>query len=66
MSTALQTPALKVLRSVRESVTPEEWAARVQLAASYRLTEIYGMTEMTANHISCRVPGEEGHFLINP
>ena len=24
------------------------------------------MTEMTANHISCRVPGEEGHFLINP
>jgi len=66
MSAVLQTTAIKVARSVRESVSPAEWEARVQLAAAYRLTEIYGMTEMTANHISCRVPGEEGHFLINP
>jgi len=66
MSAALQTPAIKVVRSVRESVSAAEWEARVNLAAAYRLTEIYGMTEMTANHISCRVPGEEGHFLINP
>jgi ribulose-5-phosphate 4-epimerase/fuculose-1-phosphate aldolase len=66
MSAALQTPAIKIVRSVRESVSPAEWDARVQLAAAYRLTEIYGMTEMTANHISCRVPGEEGHFLLNP
>jgi ribulose-5-phosphate 4-epimerase/fuculose-1-phosphate aldolase len=28
--------------------------------------ELYAMTEMTANHISTRVPGEEGAFLINP
>ena len=66
MSAALQTPALKVVRSVQESVSPAEWEARVQLAAAYRLTEMYGMTEMTANHISCRAPGEPGHFLINP
>ncbi len=66
MSAALQSSAIKVVKSVRESVSPAEWAARVELAAAYRLTELYGMTEMTANHISCRVPGEEGHFLINP
>ena len=66
MSAALQTPALKIVKSVRESVSAEEWEARVELAAAYRLTEIYGMTEMTANHISCRVPGAEGQFLINP
>jgi ribulose-5-phosphate 4-epimerase/fuculose-1-phosphate aldolase len=66
MSAALQTPALHVVQSIRERVTPAEWEARVQLAAAYRLTEMYGMTEMTANHISARVPGEEGSFLINP
>ena len=66
MSAALQTPGLKVVRSVRDSVSAEEWDARVELAAAYRLTEIYGMTEMTANHISCRVPGTENQFLINP
>jgi ribulose-5-phosphate 4-epimerase/fuculose-1-phosphate aldolase len=66
MSAALKSPAVKVVRSVRDTVSAAEWEARVNLAAAYRLTEIYGMTEMTANHISCRVPGEEGHFLINP
>jgi hypothetical protein len=36
MSAVLQTPALKIVWSVRESVSPEEWEARVQLAAAYR------------------------------
>src|SRR5260221_4478231 len=27
---------------------------------------MYGMTEMIANHISCRAPGSHDHFLINP
>ncbi|MCC7275778.1 MAG: class II aldolase/adducin family protein [Alphaproteobacteria bacterium] len=47
-------------------VTPEEWEARVDLAACYRLVDLYGMSDMSANHISARVPGEEGAFLINP
>ncbi|MGE0714745.1 MAG: class II aldolase/adducin family protein [Alphaproteobacteria bacterium] len=47
-------------------VTPEEWDARVDLAACYRLMDLYGMTDMSANHISVRVPGEDGAFLINP
>jgi len=44
----------------------EEWRARVDLAACYRLVELYGMADMMANHISSRVPGEPGAFLINP
>jgi ribulose-5-phosphate 4-epimerase/fuculose-1-phosphate aldolase len=52
--------------SARAQVTEEEWQARVDLAACYRLVALWGMDEMIANHISVRVPGEPGHFLINP
>src|SRR5881296_1346822 len=58
--------ALKTKKSVREQVSAEEWQKRVDLDACYRLKYLYGMTEMTANHITTRVPGEEGAFLINP
>lgn len=52
--------------AVRAQVSPAEWAKRVDLAACYRLVDLYGMSELSANHISTRVPGEEGAFLINP
>jgi ribulose-5-phosphate 4-epimerase/fuculose-1-phosphate aldolase len=64
--TPVNSPAIKVVKSVREQVSAEEWQTRVDLAAAYRLTAMYGMTEMIANHISCRVPGTHDHFLINP
>ncbi|WP_158743804.1 class II aldolase/adducin family protein [Acidisphaera sp. L21] len=51
--------------SMRERVSPEEWEARVNLAACYRLVAQWNMTDMIANHISVRVPGEPEHFLIN-
>ena len=66
MNPPASSPAIKVVKSVREQVSAEEWQARVDLAACYRLTSIYGMTEMVANHISCRVPGTTDQFLINP
>jgi len=53
-------------RPVRDQVTREEWQKRVDLAACYRLLDLYGMTEMSANHVSTRVPGEDNAFLINP
>src|ERR1700716_982860 len=62
----MSSPAIKVIKSVREQVSAEEWQTRVDLAACYRLTAMHGMTEMIANHISCRVPGSHDHFLINP
>ncbi|MBE2242126.1 MAG: class II aldolase/adducin family protein [Burkholderiaceae bacterium] len=44
----------------------EEWDARVQLAAAYRIVDHLGWGELIYNHISLRVPGPEPHFLINP
>ncbi len=52
---------------LRPGRIPEaEWAARVQLAAAYRIFAHLGWSELIYNHISLRVPGEGGHFLINP
>ncbi|MBU0724254.1 MAG: class II aldolase/adducin family protein [Alphaproteobacteria bacterium] len=56
----------KLDRPVRDLVSAEEWQTRVDLAACYRLVGFYGMTDLTATHISARVPGVEGQFLINP
>ena len=53
-------------KSVRQQVSKEEWGKRVDLAAAYRLMDLHGMTELSANHISTRVPGEDKAFLINP
>lgn len=53
------------LESMQGRCTEAEWQARVDLAACYRLIDIYGLSDMMANHISARVPGEEGAFLIN-
>ena len=58
--------AAQALGNVRNQVSTEEWEARTDLAACYRLVNHYGMDEMVANHISCRVPGEHGTFLLNP
>jgi ribulose-5-phosphate 4-epimerase/fuculose-1-phosphate aldolase len=53
------------IASMRERVSRDEWATRVDLAACYRLVHHFGMDDLVYNHISARVPGEEGHFLIN-
>jgi ribulose-5-phosphate 4-epimerase/fuculose-1-phosphate aldolase len=49
-------------------VSDAEWAARVQLAATYRLCAMYGWTDLVFTHISARLPDENGEhrFLINP
>ena len=43
-----------------------EWQARQELAACYRVFDHLGWSESIYNHISLKVPGEEGAFLINP
>jgi ribulose-5-phosphate 4-epimerase/fuculose-1-phosphate aldolase len=47
-------------------VSEAERAARVQLAACYRIFHRLGWTEMIFNHITLRVPGPERLILINP
>jgi ribulose-5-phosphate 4-epimerase/fuculose-1-phosphate aldolase len=53
-------------KSVRDLVSPEEWETRVNLAALYRLVDKHGMTDLTATHISARIPGSHDQFLLNP
>lgn len=49
-----------------DGVEPDEWRARVELAACYRVFDQLGWTELIFNHITLRVPGERAQFLINP
>jgi ribulose-5-phosphate 4-epimerase/fuculose-1-phosphate aldolase len=54
-------------RKVRDfPVSEAERAARVELAACYRIFNHLGWVEMIFNHITLRVPGPEKLFLINP
>ncbi|MGI9335990.1 MAG: class II aldolase/adducin family protein [Gammaproteobacteria bacterium] len=46
-------------------MSEDEWRARVDLAACYRLAAHHGMSDLTATHISARVPGESGVLLLN-
>ena len=52
--------------SLKHAVSSAEWDARVNLAAAYRLTALFGWDDLVFTHISARVPGPEHHFLINP
>jgi len=47
-------------------ITDAEREARQQLAACYRVFDHLGWTELIYNHITLKVPGEDGAFLINP
>jgi len=59
-----------MLPSLRDQVHPDEWTARLELAACYRVFAMLGWTEMIYNHITVRLPasvsGSEKQFLINP
>jgi ribulose-5-phosphate 4-epimerase/fuculose-1-phosphate aldolase len=59
-----------VVPSLQARVHPDEWQARLQLAACYRVFAMLGWTEMIYNHITIRLPdsasGGEKQFLINP
>ncbi|WP_454691311.1 class II aldolase/adducin family protein [Achromobacter aloeverae] len=43
-----------------------EKAARIELAACYRLAAHYQMTDLIYTHITAKVPGTSDQFLINP
>ncbi len=66
------------LASANPGFHPDEWAARVQLAACYRVFAMLGWVEMIYNHITARLPdsvtggastagaSKGPEFLINP
>ncbi len=43
-----------------------EWAARIDLAALYRIVAHYGMSDLANGAIAARVPGEPGCTLTHP
>lgn len=49
-----------------QGMSVAEWAMRCDLAALYRVVALFGWGDLLSTHISARVPGEEGAFLINP
>lgn len=61
-------PDPKSLPSLKGKVSDEEWRLRCDLAATYRLSALYGWDDMIFTHISVRCPDEGGkaRFLINP
>jgi len=48
------------------TMSQAEWDARIELAACYRIFNRLGWVELIFNHITARVPDEDGHLLINP
>jgi ribulose-5-phosphate 4-epimerase/fuculose-1-phosphate aldolase len=47
------------------NISPEEWQARIDLAAMYRLAAEYGYDDLIWNHITMRVPNTDHQFLLN-
>ncbi len=50
----------------REQMSEAEWQARVDLAAAYRLVDMFDWTDLLGTHLSVRVPDAQDQFLINP
>ena len=47
-------------------MTDEERQVRIDLAAAYRLAAQRGWDDTIYTHLSASLPGEPGHYLINP
>eukprot|EP01031_Cornospumella_fuschlensis_P022749 gene22749-27723_t len=56
--------------SLKDSVHPDEWQLRLDLAACYRLVALYGWSDLVFTHITAKLPdsvtGGQDQFLINP
>ena len=52
--------------SRKSQVSPEEWQARVDLAAAYRLVAMFKWDDLVFTHITAKVPDADDQFLINP
>ena len=57
---------VSTLRTMPARVSAEEWQTRCDLAACYRLVDLFGWSDLVNTRITARVPGQHDHFLINP
>ena len=59
-------PDTHVSSSICSRVSPAEWQARLDCAATYRLIAHFRMSDLIYNHVTVRIPGEGERLLINP
>ena len=52
--------------AVPARMSAEEWQTRCDLAACYRLVDLFGWSDLINTRITARAPGRHDHFLINP
>jgi ribulose-5-phosphate 4-epimerase/fuculose-1-phosphate aldolase len=52
--------------AVRDQVSAEEWKAREELAAVFRLVALEGWADLAMAHASARVPGTTDQYLFLP
>src|ERR1700741_98405 len=49
----------------RSHMTQAESQTRIDLAACYRLVDLFGWSDLINTRITARIPGPHDHFLIN-
>src|SRR5882757_6719379 len=53
-------------KSLHDSVSAEQWLARVDLAAAHRLAYMHGFSEGIFNHLTLMVPGRDDRYYQIP
>src|SRR5580693_7530640 len=56
---------MAVISIPRSHMTQAESQTRIDLAACYRLVDLFGWSDLINTRITARVPGRHDHFLIN-
>src|ERR1700719_57313 len=51
--------------AIPAGMSAEEWQTRCDLAACYRLVDMFGWSDLINTRITARVSGRHDHFLIN-
>ncbi len=54
------------LTTASARMSAHEWQIRCDLAACYRLIDMFGWSDLINTRITARLPGADDHFLINP
>ncbi len=53
-------------RQKLSDISDAERETRTDLAAAFRLVDLYGWSDLASTHLSARVPNSDDQFLINP
>ena len=54
------------ITAIPAGMSAEEWRTRCDLAACYRMVDMFGWSDLINTRITARVAGASDHFLINP